>query len=173
MSDRIVLLSRGRIMQDGTPRNLFERPASRFVAEFMGAENVFTGKVVATADGIAGVSVGGTVLRGRALPDRALAIGSEAFLAVRAEHVNISAVGHESGEANVLQCQPRLSIYKGNYLDTELDTPVGVVVSRQWDDTQSREGKFVVWNVRDCVIGPEGPPFIADTGPGIIQGGKQ
>src|SRR5690606_34852533 len=45
MSDRIVLLNRGRIAQDGSPQDLFKHPASRFVAEFMGAENVFEGKL--------------------------------------------------------------------------------------------------------------------------------
>jgi len=156
MSDRIVLLHRGRIMQDGTPRDLFERPASRFVAAFMGAENVLAGKVVAVADGIASIAVGDTTLRGRVLPGSTLTLEAEAFLAVRAEHVHLSAVPGAAGD-NALHCQSRLAIYKGNYLDTELDTPVGVVVSRQWDDTQSREGKYAVWNARDCVVGPNGP----------------
>jgi ABC-type Fe3+/spermidine/putrescine transport system ATPase subunit len=157
MSDRIVLLSRGQIMQDGTPRELFERPASRFVAEFMGTENVFSGKVTANTDGIASLTVGNTLLRGRVLPGATLAVGTDAFLAVRAENVSLADVAPGARDTNALPCQTRLNIYKGNYLDTELDTPVGVVVSRHWDDTQSREGAFAVWNVRDCVIGPNGP----------------
>jgi ABC-type Fe3+/spermidine/putrescine transport system ATPase subunit len=48
MSDRIVVMHEGRIMQSGSARDLFERPASRFVAEFMGAENVLPVPVIAT-----------------------------------------------------------------------------------------------------------------------------
>jgi ABC-type Fe3+/spermidine/putrescine transport system ATPase subunit len=172
MSDRIVLLNRGHIVQDGTPRELFERPASRFVAEFMGAENVFSGKVVACDAAAVRISIGETILEGRVLPGSALAVGAEAFLAVRAEHVTlVSDLAASKGE-NALPCSPRLNIYKGNYHDTELDTPIGVVVSRQWDDTQSRQGKFAVWKASQCVIGPHGPISSAATGPGVTKGGK-
>ncbi|MGH6939444.1 ABC transporter ATP-binding protein [Hypericibacter sp.] len=172
MSDRIVLLNRGRIVQDGTPRELFECPASRFVAEFMGAENVFQGKVIASADGLASILVGETVLQGRALPGSRLTLGMEAFLAVRAEHVQLAAAVADRAGENLLPCQARLNIYKGNYHDTELDTPIGVVVSRQWDDTQSRQGKFAVWQASHCVIGPTGPNSPAAQGPGVTMGGK-
>ncbi|WP_285723820.1 ABC transporter ATP-binding protein [Psychromicrobium xiongbiense] len=45
MSDEMVLMRGGKIMQQGSPQDVFERPANRFVAEFMGYENFF-----ATAD---------------------------------------------------------------------------------------------------------------------------
>jgi putative spermidine/putrescine transport system ATP-binding protein len=41
VADRIVLLDGGRIAQEGSPRAVFEQPRSRFVAEFLGYENVF------------------------------------------------------------------------------------------------------------------------------------
>ncbi len=47
MSDRIALFQAGGIAQIGTPRDLFDRPASRFVAEFMGESNILTGKLAA------------------------------------------------------------------------------------------------------------------------------
>ncbi|WP_060710391.1 ABC transporter ATP-binding protein [Pseudonocardia sp. HH130629-09] len=40
VADRIVLLDRGRVAQEGTPREVFERPRTRFVAEFLGYRNV-------------------------------------------------------------------------------------------------------------------------------------
>ena len=45
MSDRIVLLNEGRIEQDGTPRELYFHPRSRFVAEFVGETNLLVGMV--------------------------------------------------------------------------------------------------------------------------------
>ena len=50
MSDRIILMNGGRIVQQGTPRDLYERPASRFAAEFIGTANLLEGTAVA-ADG--------------------------------------------------------------------------------------------------------------------------
>jgi ABC-type Fe3+/spermidine/putrescine transport system ATPase subunit len=47
MSDRIAVMSRGRLEQVGTPREIYERPATRFAAEFIGTANLFDG----TADG--------------------------------------------------------------------------------------------------------------------------
>ena len=47
MSDRIILMNRGRIVQESTPRNLYERPASRFAAEFVGSANLLEAKIVA------------------------------------------------------------------------------------------------------------------------------
>ena len=44
MSDRIILMKDGRIVQSGTPRDLYERPASRFAAEFIGNANIVDGR---------------------------------------------------------------------------------------------------------------------------------
>ncbi len=46
MSDRVVVMNQGRILQIGTPREVYERPRNRFVAEFLGTANIFTADVV-------------------------------------------------------------------------------------------------------------------------------
>ena len=45
MSDRILLMRQGRVEQSGTPEDLFDRPVSRFAAEFMGFENIMPCRV--------------------------------------------------------------------------------------------------------------------------------
>jgi iron(III) transport system ATP-binding protein len=50
MADRVAVLNEGRIVQVGTPRELYDRPASRFVAEFLGETN-FLAATVAKVDG--------------------------------------------------------------------------------------------------------------------------
>jgi spermidine/putrescine transport system ATP-binding protein len=53
MSDRIAVMNRGRVEQIGTPAQIFERPSTAFVAEFMGAPNFWTAEVrAATAEGL-------------------------------------------------------------------------------------------------------------------------
>jgi len=46
MADRIVVLERGRIAQVGTPAEIYDRPSSRFVANFIGISNFFEGSIV-------------------------------------------------------------------------------------------------------------------------------
>lgn len=50
MADRVVIMSQGRIAQSGAPREIYRTPASRFVAEFVGRNNILTG--TSTGDGI-------------------------------------------------------------------------------------------------------------------------
>ena len=45
VADRVVLLDRGRVVQDGTPQELFEKPAGPFVLDFLGSVNIFHGRV--------------------------------------------------------------------------------------------------------------------------------
>ena len=47
VADRVVLLNQGKVVQDGTPEELFEHPASPFVLDFLGTVNVFRGRVEA------------------------------------------------------------------------------------------------------------------------------
>ena len=55
LSDRIAVLSHGRIEQIGTPQEVYLTPASRFVAEFIGSSNLMLGDVTGFADGMAEV----------------------------------------------------------------------------------------------------------------------
>ncbi|RIY37968.1 putrescine/spermidine ABC transporter ATP-binding protein [Psittacicella hinzii] len=50
MSDRIIVMNKGKIVQDGTPREIYEEPANLFVAEFIGEINVFDAKVIQRLD---------------------------------------------------------------------------------------------------------------------------
>jgi ABC-type Fe3+/spermidine/putrescine transport system ATPase subunit len=51
MSDRILLMRLGRIVQEGPPNEIFDRPASRFVAEFMNVENLLDGTIESASGG--------------------------------------------------------------------------------------------------------------------------
>jgi len=51
MADRVVIMSRGQIEQIGTPQEIYRTPRTRFVADFLGSSNVFTGTVTASDGG--------------------------------------------------------------------------------------------------------------------------
>ncbi len=56
MADRVVIMSKGQIEQIGTPVEVYRKPASRFVAEFVGASNIFQGIVTGSDGAIATVN---------------------------------------------------------------------------------------------------------------------
>lgn len=52
MADRVVIMSNGKIAQTGIPRDIYREPSSRFVAEFVGLNNIISGKVVSNTEGV-------------------------------------------------------------------------------------------------------------------------
>jgi putative spermidine/putrescine transport system ATP-binding protein len=84
MSDRIVVMNAGRVEQIGTPFEVYNRPATRFVASFVGTLSVLNGTVAEPATGA--VRVAGTTIENLALP-KGIAKGAPLPLAVRPEAV--------------------------------------------------------------------------------------
>lgn len=58
MADRCAILCQGRVKQVGSPRDLYERPANRFVADFIGSANLIPGKTQSLNDGLARITTG-------------------------------------------------------------------------------------------------------------------
>ncbi len=98
MSDRIVVLNKGRIEQDGTPEELYFHPASRFVAEFIGETNLLSGRM----RGVDGPDVvldwHGRTLRGRA-PGAPPSPGAPVTASVRLEQIRFHDTRPETGNA--------------------------------------------------------------------------
>jgi spermidine/putrescine transport system ATP-binding protein len=85
MSDRIALMRNGRIEQLGGPREMYDAPVSRYVADFIGETNLLRG-VVGRMDGrTVRVTVPGATLT--AVTRRAWSDGEEGWLAIRPEHI--------------------------------------------------------------------------------------
>ena len=87
MSNRIAVMSQGLVQQVGTPREVYEHPHNRFVADFIGETNFLEG-TVAEVNGVVKLAVGNAHLIGRS--DVPLTHGQTAYLAIRPEKINIS-----------------------------------------------------------------------------------
>jgi len=87
MSDRIVVLSKGRVMQIGAPTEVYENPSNTFVAEFIGEANFFDGTVVASDTTEMVISLGPLTVRAPANAD--VAVGRSASFSVRPERLRI------------------------------------------------------------------------------------
>ncbi|QJP14947.1 ABC transporter ATP-binding protein [Starkeya sp. ORNL1] len=154
MSDRIVLMSRGRIAQSGTPVELFDRPVSRFAAAFMGFENILPGAVAEIRDGTVAVDLEGAgrvtgVWTGAGAP----ALGQPASIALRAERAALAASPEVAAPGlNVLPGRQVERLYRGKYVDQTLESGAGRLKVRTFDRETLGEPGAVVWKPEDCVV---------------------
>lgn len=150
MSDRVVLMHLGRIVQSGRPLELFDHPVSRFAAEFMGYENILPATYMGRQEGLGVVKLeeGSLLVKGEmANPD--LAVGSPVELAIRAERIT---QGKAQAE-NSLPASLLHRVYRGKYTDVTVNTPAGAVKLRSWDGMPSvDEIAHIGWHSKDAII---------------------
>jgi iron(III) transport system ATP-binding protein len=131
LSDRIVVMNRGAIEQVAAPREIYQRPASAFVADFIGRSNFLRGTVAGQEDGVLLVDVLDRRLRvpttAAAAPLRA---GDAAQLLIRPEAVRIGPAGTFSGAV-------RRATYLGPVV--EYDIALGDVLISVLDANPLRE----------------------------------
>jgi spermidine/putrescine ABC transporter ATP-binding subunit len=112
MATRIGVMQDGRLRQVGTPAEVYERPASRFVAEFLGAANILAARV-------RGRSGQGTALEVFGAPVQAATCapaGEAVLLAIRPERLRILPAAEAVGDGNRLAGTVMLSAYAGDAL---------------------------------------------------------
>lgn len=89
MADRVVIMSEGHVAQVGAPKEIYRAPATRFVAEFVGRNNILAGTCRSVAkEGARIETSSGTFTV--AAPGRALSVGAKATFAVSADRVMLS-----------------------------------------------------------------------------------
>jgi spermidine/putrescine transport system ATP-binding protein len=152
MSDRIILMRKGKIAQQGPPQDLFDRPANRFVAAFMGFENLFDGVVASSSGEHLTVNVGNAELGAIWTGERAPTPGASVVVGVRAERVRLESSRPMDASINVVSGRVDAEIYKGKYLDRTMVTEFGPVSVRLWNSSApSVESTLVCWSKADCV----------------------
>ncbi len=121
VSDRIIVMKNAMIAQVGSPRELYEQPASEFVADFIGEANIIDVDITAVNQGIATVQVGEVMLN---LDSRGLEPGS-AKLAVRPNRIFIDS--RNTANAAVLPGVVEKATYVGDRIEYKIGTEQGVL----------------------------------------------
>ena len=161
MSDRIAIFDKGRIQQLGTGEDLYERPTSVFVADFVGESNMLRGRLERDADG---TWLQRGTWRWRVDPIVAgapgLRDGEPAALVVRPEHLRVVAVDAALDGANSIDATVTEVLYLGPTRKIELALPDGVAaVVREPAGTAGdwRPGDQVrlEWAVERAVVVPD------------------
>ena len=121
LSDRVAVMRDGHVLQVATPKELYERPATRFVADFVGTNNFFAGVCRTTAPEGVVVETPLGAFRGRA--SHAAAVDARCVMAVRPENIALGGDGE-----NVIQGKVVLASYLGSVLRYDVATTHGLLV---------------------------------------------
>jgi spermidine/putrescine transport system ATP-binding protein len=151
MSDRIAVINEGRVQQVADPPTLYEHPKNRFVADFIGQTNVFSGTVESVDDGRAilrtasGEKVEATV--------REVEVGEEAHAAVRPEKIRFGSEGDNVSTARIRQI-----VYLGVSTQYIAELPDGQQLVlyqqnfREEDHPEVGEEVSVAWDACNCLV---------------------
>ena len=155
LSDRIAVMNAGRIVQVGESSEVYERPRTRFISSFLGQSNFFTGRLLATVDGIARVKVrDGLELHG-SLGD-AVPPGPEVTLAVRPEKVRLST--EPSRRPNAVAARVVHRVYMGTSTTYLLQPEAGDRITA-FCQNEHRKPQFAIddpvyaaWETESCFL---------------------
>ena len=139
MSDRIAVMNGGVIEQLGTPREIYDRPRTRFVAGFIGESNIFDGVVRAVDGDLLRVECPAGMLTTRG---QGFQVGEEMHVSIRPEYLEVGTGKFEGFE---LPARVKDFTYMGTVVKTALDLSDGteVKLSRFEQDARFREGDAV------------------------------
>jgi iron(III) transport system ATP-binding protein len=146
LSDRIAVFNQGRVFQVGPPKALYERPANRFVADFIGVNNLLDGTVRAIEGPLRNLRVETAAGEISAIYDERLRVGDRCVVCMRPENAAVD--GESGGERNRLEGKISFAAYLGNTLRYDVDLGNGVTfkadVRDPWHHEQLPMGKPVV-----------------------------
>lgn len=113
MASRIAVMSKGQVLQVGTPKEVYEYPSCRFVADFIGDVNLFEGHLsIDEADHCAAVTSLGEIHVGHGVSG---ALNMPVAIAVRPEKIEISKDSPQNVSVNVFQGRVKEIAYFGSY----------------------------------------------------------
>lgn len=119
MSDRVAVMSRGRIEQVGPSASIYDDPATPFVATFVGENNILRGRIKATSGGDAQVETPAGLFTGR--NPHGLSAGAAVLLFVRPERMHLNPVAAENSLSRPLAHLE----FEGSFVNLAFDPPEG------------------------------------------------
>ena len=129
LSDRLAVMSEGRIRQLGTPEEIYRRPCERFVASFVGDTNVLRARIESIDATWAIVALGAARIRVASAPLRDLPVSAEVDLFVRPEQLRLTELNGSCASKGMIVAQ----VYQGGHVDIYLecaDSAGGRVLAR-------------------------------------------
>jgi ABC-type Fe3+/spermidine/putrescine transport system ATPase subunit len=150
MSDRVAVLNRGRLEQLGTGEDIYERPGTRWVAEFMGVENFIDARCVARQGGASRFETpAGQTLWADLFTE--VGEGAHATLAVRPEALRLSLALPHPPPANLLMGEVAEAIYEGGTRRWVIELPTGARLVARDSNSAATAGERITRGSIVCV----------------------
>lgn len=121
LSSRIAVMSKGRVEQVGTPREIYATPANRFVAEFIGTANFVTGNVQSVTESTLTLSTSFGVIEADVNNTNLFRPGDEATIAIRPESIDLIEGEPLTRSANSVAGKVVQRSYLGDAIDHIID----------------------------------------------------
>jgi ABC-type Fe3+/spermidine/putrescine transport system ATPase subunit len=134
ISDRVIVMNGGKIEQIGSPEDIYNRPASRFVADFVGSANMIEGHVTT-------VNADGSMLFETAagsLIHAAAGRRDGTTLALRSSYIQL-----HTGETNAIQGTIHRRMFHGDFIQYVIDWPDGQLIVRRPPTELLEEGSAI------------------------------
>ena len=151
VSDRIAVMNEGSVVQEGTAEDLYHRPASQFVAQFVGRVNLVPGRVAEIAGGTAKVAALGTTIDARVVRE-GLARGDAVRLVARPEAISIATAAQATGQLSATVTSRTFLGEKIEYLVRCADETLQVVRYDAGPDEIIAEGANVTVRFTDGAV---------------------
>jgi putrescine transport system ATP-binding protein len=145
LSSRIAVMDQGRFQQIGTPKEIYEFPTNRFVAEFIGTINTFKGRVAAVADGGIKVYSNEAGITLTALGKQLVEEGQEVEIAVRPEKIFVSKEKPDNKEDACLRGVVDDLGYLGNRSLYRIRLDSGKIVQVSSQNRRRSVTRFLEW----------------------------
>ena len=145
LSSRIAVMEEGRFLQVGSPKEIYEFPTSRFVADFIGTINTFEGKVTRVGDETISLESAEAGTRLRALGTHGLDVGQNACIAVRPEKMFLTK--HEPDNDDDIRIRGIVDdfAYLGNLSLYRVRLESGKMIQISAQNRRRSASRFVEW----------------------------
>ena len=157
MSDRIVVMNEGEVVQEGIPKDIYERPASVFVSRFIGEANLLRGTVASADSHVTQVAVQGETI---SAPSSEMSAGEAVVVSVRPEAVRIEIGANEAGDRNGFVGAVKRVVFLGGTVRCFVELPEGgtlivQALPKEVVGLESGQQVSVGWEIDDSVLLPE------------------
>jgi spermidine/putrescine ABC transporter ATP-binding subunit len=164
LADRVAVMNHGRILQIGSPRDVYDFPRTRFVSEFLGTANLFDASV-GGADGEGWLRL--ELMTGHSVRLPVTALGERRgtiTVAVRPEKIDLADASPP--DASAMRAVVAGHVFRGSYHAYELEVPGHAAAVFAYQQAQSRQGQrvfdrgedvYLSWNPHDLIVLDDDP----------------
>jgi putrescine transport system ATP-binding protein len=145
LADRIAVMNHGKIIQVGTPAEIYEQPNSRYVADFIGNINLMEGKVASAAGGVLRMESAGMGTTIAVRQEVATAAGDTVWFAIRPEKLGVSLDKPADPSVNAIEGEVHDIGYLGDISIYHVRLPTGATVKATQTNLTRMVERPITW----------------------------